>query len=350
VEDMMKVVKIIKYTNGTVAVTFEFEKSINKAIWQIPGRKWDQEKKLWILPNNSESVTKIKEIFHEYTIVVLDFAQNPQEFELLKKELESRKYSTKTIKAYLYYNKEFYLFCKKPFSAIGQEDLTNYMAHLSSVHNLSEASLNIGMSAIKFLYSTILHNPLIIEKKRPKKDKRLPKVLGKDETIRVLNALPNLKHRAVLYIAYSAGLRVSEITKLKTEDIDLDRKLLYVRRAKGRKDRYTLLSEKTLELLTKYRNVYKPGKWLFEGQGLGKPLSVRSMEKIFKKACIIAGIQKEVSIHSLRHSFATHLLENGTDIRYIQELLGHAYTKTTEIYTHVAKRDFLRIRSPLDTI
>ncbi len=346
----MKEVKIIKYTNNTFAVAFEFEKDINRAIWQIPGRKWDYEKKLWIFPNDPDAVTKVKETFRDYNIVVLDFVQNPPEFELLRKELESRKYSVKTIKAYLYYNKEFYLFCKKPFAAIGQEDLTNYMAHLSAAHGLNEASLNIGMSAIKFLYSTILHNPLIIEKKRPKKDKRLPKVLGRDETIRVLNALPNIKHRSILYIAYSAGLRVSEITKLRTEDIDLDRKLLYVRRAKGRKDRYTLLSEKTFELLTKYRNVYKPEKWLFEGQGFGRPLSVRSMEKIFKKACVIAGIRKEVSIHSLRHSFATHLLENGTDIRYIQELLGHAYTKTTEIYTHVAKRDFLRIRSPLDTI
>jgi integrase/recombinase XerD len=168
--------------------------------------------------------------------------------------------------------------------------------------------------------------------------------------VRLLRALLNIKHRTVLALAYSGGLRVSEVTALKPEDIDLSRNLIYIRKAKGRKDRYTLLSKKTANLLKKYINAYKPEKWLFEGQNPANHLSIRSAEKVFENACKAAGIKKKVSIHCLRHSFATHLLENGTDIRYIQELLGHASSRTTQIYTHIAKRDFLKITSPLDRI
>jgi site-specific recombinase XerD len=346
----MKMVRIIKNGNGTIAVSFEYEKDILDAIKAIPGRKWEPALWMWIFPDDREVICRIRQVFLGYKIIQVNGYPNPAEFEMLVKELESRKYSRKTIKAYIYYNREFYTFCHKPFGLVVNEDVVEYLSHLSTAHGLCEASINIAISALKFFYGTILHKPLMLEKKRPKKDKRLPKVLGKEEAVRILNALPNLKHRTVLFIAYSAGLRVSEITKLKPEDIDRERKLIYIRRAKGRKDRYTLLSDKTFQLLLQYIAMYKPGTWLFEGQGFGKALTVRSMEKIFKKACSIAKIEKDVSIHSLRHSFATHLLENGTDIRYIQELLGHAHTKTTEIYTHVAKRDFLKIRSPLDTI
>ncbi len=159
-----------------------------------------------------------------------------------------------------------------------------------------------------------------------------------------------MKHRVLLGLAYSAGLRVSEVVRLKEEDIDPERKTIHIRRAKGRKDRYTLLSGKILGMLGDYRERYKPKSWLFEGQDPLRPLSIRTAEKIFEHARLKAGILKDVSIHCLRHSFATHLLEQGTDVRYIQELLGHAHMKTTEIYTHVATRDFLEIASPLDKI
>jgi site-specific recombinase XerD len=172
-----------------------------------------------------------------------------------------------------------------------------------------------------------------LDKKRPKKDKRLPKVLNPQEVGQVLRALDNLKHRTLLSLAYSGGFRVSEIVRLKPADIDGVTGLIHIYRAKGRKDRYTLLSEKTYQLLVMYKKEYQPQTWLFEGQKRTKPLSVRSAEKIFKLACTKAGISKPVSIHALRHSFASHLLEHGTDIRYIQELLGHAHIKTTEIYS-----------------
>jgi site-specific recombinase XerD len=151
-------------------------------------------------------------------------------------------------------------------------------------------------------------------------------------------------------IAYSSGLRVSEVVKLKVEDVDSKRMLIYIKGAKGRKDRYTLLSETVLEILRQYWKKYKPQKWLFEGAKDGRYLSTRTADKIFRNACEKTGIKKDISFHAFRHSFATHLLEGGTDLRYIQELLGHAHSKTTEIYTHVSTKSLGKIRSPLDTL
>jgi len=185
---------------------------------------------------------------------------------------------------------------------------------------------------------------------RPPKDKKLPDVLSKNEVIKILNSLKNKKHRALLFLTYSAGLRVSEVVNLKLKDIDSERMLVHIRKAKGSKDRYSLLSKLALKELRNYAKDQKLKDWLFPGRKEGKHLSTRSAQKIFKRACKMANIKKEVSIHSLRHSFATHLLENGTDLRYIQELLGHSSSKTTEIYTHVTKKDFLNITSPLDVL
>lgn len=153
-----------------------------------------------------------------------------------------------------------------------------------------------------------------------------------------------------MFLIYSAGLRVSEVVRLKVNDIDSKRMLIHIRQAKGRKDRYTLLSHAALKVLRKYAIIEKPKDWLFPGGNEGEFLTERSVQKIFKKACTQAKIAKEVSVHVLRHSFATHLLEGGTDLRYIQELLGHQSTKTTEIYTHVSKHQLNQIVSPLDRL
>jgi len=154
----------------------------------------------------------------------------------------------------------------------------------------------------------------------------------------------------LLMVIYSAGLRVSEASRLRLEDLDRVRKMIHLRGAKGKKDRYTMLSEKVMKELYEYLKVYKPMKYLFEGERVGKPLSTRSIQHVFERAVEKAGIRKHVSVHTLRHSFATHLLEQGTDLRYIQELLGHASSKTTEIYTHVSKKNIASIRSPLDSM
>jgi site-specific recombinase XerD len=193
-------------------------------------------------------------------------------------------------------------------------------------------------------------NHLIINIPRPKKERKLPEVLSQNDIPRILQSVNNEKHRAILTLTYSAGLRISEVVHLKIEDIDGERMLIHVRQGKGRNARYTILSREALKVLRNYIKAYRPKTWLFPGGKEGKHLTERSVQKIFERALKKAGIKKDVSIHSLRHSFATHLLENGTDLRYIQELLGHKHSKTTEIYTHVSEKEMRRIQSPLDRL
>lgn len=191
---------------------------------------------------------------------------------------------------------------------------------------------------------------ICIDLERPKKEKKLPEILSKNEISKLLKAVKNLKHKAILYLVYSAGLRVGEVVKLKPTDIDSDRMLIHIIQGKGKKDRYTILSETALSILRQYVKVYKPEHWLFPGQHPDKHLTERSVQKVFDNARIDAKIRKDVSVHNLRHSFATHLLEGGVNLRYIQELLGHSSSKTTEIYTHVTQKNLSNIISPLDTI
>lgn len=183
---------------------------------------------------------------------------------------------------------------------------------------------------------------------RPKKEKKLPNVLSKEEVLSVLKSVDNEKHKTILFLIYSAGLRLGEVVRLQINDIDSKRMLIKVIQGKGRKDRYTLLSDVALKQSRKYYSIYKPERWLFPGGKEGSYLTERSVQKIFERACQKAKIRSDVSVHTLRHSFATHLLESGTDLRYIQELLGHSSSKTTEIYTHVTEKKLSNIRSPLD--
>jgi site-specific recombinase XerD len=196
----------------------------------------------------------------------------------------------------------------------------------------------------------MLKKKFIYEVRRPTKDKKLPTILNKEEITRIIQAMKNIKHKAILMTIYSGGLRVSEAARLMPEDLDRQRMLIHIHGSKGRKDRYTKLSEKALKVLDEYMARYRPGKWIFEGAKAGRHLSRRTIEKIFDQACEKAEIQKDVSVHDLRHSFATHLLEGGVDLRYIQELLGHASSKTTEIYTHVSTKNLSKIISPLDNL
>ena len=184
---------------------------------------------------------------------------------------------------------------------------------------------------------------------RPVKENKLPTVLSKEEITRLLRGTNNLKHRCILQVLYSGGLRISELLRLAWVDIDIDRQVININGGKGAKDRITLLSPYMLRMLEQYKDLYKPNRLIFEGPG-GKRYSERSVNAIVKRCCRVSGISKQVSAHTLRHSFATHLLENGTDIRYIQTLLGHESSKTTERYTHVTKRGFERLRSPLDDL
>ncbi len=272
------------------------------------------------------------------------------DFEDLRRELVSRKYSPKTIKTYLYYNEDFLRFAKRNSTEVTNEDIKNYLFYLAEKKWESASSLNIAINALKFYYGDVLNRGFVYDIMRPKKDNKLPVVLSKEEVSKILSSVPNIKHRALLMLAYSAGLRVSEVVKLRVEDIDAQRKLIHIRGAKGRKGRYTLLSEVTLKTLHLYRDEFKPNEWLFPGAEKGRHISIRTAQSIFEHANERAGIVKDVTIYSLRHSFATHLLESGTDLRYIQELLGHQSSKTTEIYTHASSRSLSKIINPLDTM
>jgi site-specific recombinase XerD len=210
--------------------------------------------------------------------------------------------------------------------------------------------MNLAISALNFFYSKVVKTDIIRDLRRPHQDKRLPSVLSEKEIRLILDHTQNPKHKLLLMLIYSSGLRVSEAVTLTRADIDLDRKTVFVRSAKGRKDRYTLLSTRIARAITEYYDNYGITGWLFPGVPAHHHITIRSAQKIFEQALRKSKIQKSVSIHSLRHAFATHLLENGTDIKYIQTLLGHASITTTERYTHVAKNTVLKIRSPLDSI
>ena len=264
--------------------------------------------------------------------------------------LRSRKYSPNTQKAYIYYNRMICRTLQKTPEEIRPEDVTEFIANMEKSRDCSSSSMNIAISAVKFFFKYVLKNDEISEHHRPRHDKTLPMVLSKEEIVKVLGLEKNPKHRLLLMLVYSSGLRVSEVVALKKEHIDLSRKVIYIRLGKGRKDRNTLLSEKAAMFIEEYYNFFDIDKWLFPGQPATHHLTIRSAQNIFDKAVRRAGIEKKITIHGLRHTFATHLLESGTDIRYIQTLLGHANLRTTERYTHIAKRSVLNIKSPLDTL
>jgi site-specific recombinase XerD len=269
--------------------------------------------------------------------------------EKLRVELSSRMYSTKTVNSYIHYNKAFCRITQKGPPEANADDIKAYLAYLDKGRDLSASSVNLAISALKFFYGSVLKRDIVGQQHRPRHDKRLPSVLSKTEVNALLEREKNPKHRLLLMLAYSSGLRVSEVTALKKEDIDLSRKTIFIRSGKGRKDRFTLLSDRAAQFIREYCLLYSIEGWLFPGQPVSQHLSIRAAQNIFDKAMQKAGISKNASIHSLRHSFATHLLESGTNLKYIQELLGHISIKTTERYTHVARRSALRIQSPLDS-
>jgi site-specific recombinase XerD len=268
----------------------------------------------------------------------------------LETELRARKYSPRTISSYIHYNRAFCRSVQKRPEDAGPEDITGYLARLDKTMDLSSSSLNLAISALKFFYHEVLKKNIMNEQRRPRHDKRLPLILSKPEVEQILGQEKNPKHRLLLMMAYSSGLRVSEVVTLKQNSFDFERRVVFVRAGKGRKDRYTLLSDRAALFVKDYCRLYNIQEWLFPGRNEMRHLSIRSAQSIFEKALLNTGISKDVSIHSLRHTFATHLLECGTDIRFIQAILGHTCLKTTERYTHVARRSLEKIQSPLDQI
>lgn len=267
------------------------------------------------------------------------------------KMLRLKNYSVRTEKSYLYHLDLFldYVSSSK-ITSINENVLLNYFDHLKKSKNFSYSSVKQALASVRFLFLDVLKKEInfdfFIKIKKPES---LPNILTKEEVKNLINSIKNIKHKAIISTIYSCGLRISEVVNLKLQDIDSNAMTVKIVNSKGKKDRVVMLSEKLLELLRTYFKQYKPREFLFEGQNGGK-YSTRSIQQIFNRAAAKVKIKKRVSVHTLRHSFASHLLDNGTDIRFIQELLGHKHLSTTQIYTHINPVSVKKIKSPFDSI
>ena len=348
--------------NHKLYIKFNYDDSKVKKVKTINGRVWEPSERHWTIPYTEENINKILELFNSDILRFDESIKLKNEGVGLKsllnkidKEIEEilnlKGYSKKTIKSYRNNIKRFISHVGKDPEELTNSDIKEYMLFILEDQESSHSYANQVLSAIKLYFKDVLNrNDIVYNLPRPKKENKLPEILSKEEVSRILRNVQNIKHKAILYLVYSSGLRVGEVVRLKVNDIDEDRMLIHVVQGKGRKDRYTLLSQVALDTVNKYNEIESPKDWLFPGGKKDSFLTERSVQKVFQAACDKANIKKDVSVHTLRHSFATHLLESGTDIRYIQELLGHSSSKTTEVYTHVSKNSIRKIRSPLDDI
>lgn len=363
-----------------IKVGFEFNIVWNKRMKQMADAKWSKTLRSWHIPDTEENrkrcglpmrgsdirteISKaemiikapvIKRVPEKTTPVLLPISDgNNEAMEKFLQMLQLKRYSGSTIRTY---KNEFAAFLqtlgKVKAEGLTTERVKDYVQYCHNTLKLSENTVHSRMNALKFYYEQVLKREKFFwEIPRPKKPMLLPKVMGEAELSRLFNSVTYLKHKAILFTAYSAGLRVSEVINLQWKHLDRKRGQILIEQAKGKKDRYVTLSPVLEDILTSYykKCKMKPVKYVFESTVPGEPYSARSAQIIFKQAKQKAGIKKDVSFHSLRHSFATHLLEKGTDVRFIQELLGHFSIKTTTRYLHVAKEKLVVIESPLDSL
>jgi integrase/recombinase XerD len=342
--------KIIKHKgDARIAVLFDKEKSLIERIKQIEGSRWSQSLRLWHLPDTIDNRIRFQ---IETPVINILSEEKRQQITKFCQWLLSKRYSPSTIKTYSEALRSFLLFFdEKPVTEITNEDVVLYNNNFILKNNLSASYQNQIVNAIKLYFRTIKEIKIDVDKiHRPKRSKLLPNVLSKVEIKLILGAHSNIKHKTMLSLIYSCGLRRSELLHLKPADIDSKRGIVIIRQSKGRKDRIVPLSPKILDMLRNYYGSCKPKVWLFEGQHPGELYSEKSLQSVLKQALEKVKITKPVSLHWLRHSYATHLLESGTDLRYIQELLGHNSSKTTEIYTHVSTKSLQQIKSPFDDL
>jgi integrase/recombinase XerD len=330
-----------------IAVYFEKNAEWIARIKKLENVKWSATLKAWHLPDNDENRKRFK----------LDPTLNLSEEQALKiaefiRWLKSKRYSESTIKTYSEAIKTFLLYySNKAISDITNNDLIKFNNDYILKKNLSSSYQNQIVNGVKLFFQTIEQSKLKVDLvHRPKREKLLPNVLSKEEVKEILGVTQNMKHRTMLSLIYACGLRCGELLALKPMHIDSHRKLLIIKQAKGKKDRIAPLSIKSIQMLREYYTAYKPKEYLFEGQHAGQPYDNRSLQKVLKQSLLKAQINKPVTLHWLRHSYATHLLEAGTNLRYIQEILGHSSPKTTQIYTHVSSEGLQHIISPFDTL
>ena len=267
----------------------------------------------------------------------------------MEMDMKLRGLSPKTISCYLGCMKNIAIHFGKSPAELGEEEIRGYLHYLIEERKASQAVISQSYSALKFFFEKTLQKPWdFLKIPRSRQRKKLPGVLSNHEVESIFSATRNLKHRAILMTVYSAGLRVGEVTRLKVSDIDSERMMIRVNEGKGLKDRYTLLGKRNLEILRLYYKEYRPLEWLFPGKNPAEPLSISCVQRAFTASVLKAGIKKKASVHTLRHCFATHLLESGTDLYYIQRLLGHKSASTTSVYLHIAGKDLGKIKSPID--
>ena len=332
-----------------IAVYFEKNEALIARIKTFEGARWSASKKYWHLPDNEENRLRFN-LFSSTTL--LPNAEGIASINTFKRYLLSRRYSPNTINTYSEALKSFLTFCNtKTLQDINNEDVISYNNDFILKNKLSSSYQNQIVNALKLFFKIVKQTSIEIDKiHRPKREKILPNVLSKEEVKAILETPKNIKHKAMLSMIYSCGLRRSELLNLRPSDIDSKRNIVFIKQSKGKKDRITPLSPKILELLRSYYKECSPQTYLFEGREKNTPYSARSLEEVLKKSIKLATINKPVTLHWLRHSYATHLLESGTDLRYIQELLGHNSSKTTEIYTHVSTKNIQQIKSPFDDL
>ena len=358
----------IHYQQAIVKVSFSFDKEVIALVKNQKGARWSQTLRSWYFLKEEFQLNQFYNALKD--IVFIDYSrlklkpnpapiskahvkekvatQLPEEY---KEQFILKRYSQNTIKTYSSCFLKFMQFFKdKKLEAISKEEIKKFILYLIRQKKVSPSTQNQYINAIKFYYEKVLKQPkMVFSIERPRKRKHLPKIISEEELFRLLKSTKNLKHKAITALLYASGLRVSEIINLKPSDLNFHNHTLLIKQSKGFKDRISLMGESTSLVLKKYIKEYQPKAYLFEGQ-FGGRYSPRSINKFLKRNAKIAQIASPISAHTLRHSFATHLLNNGTDIRFIQELLGHNSSRTTERYTHVSKRVLERVESPIDKI
>ena len=354
-----------------ILIGFKHDWALIDVVKHIPHARWSSTLKSWYVKNTPKNLKQIYAVFkghaHVNNSVLFDKPTvKPKKFpekqkrnlsedhrQLLNnfyKYLKGKRYSKSTVGTYSFFIADFIEFNhNKDLKLLSNRDVELFIESVFIKRNYSISTQRQFISAVKqfiiFYPETKISNLALT---RPKKSKILPTVLSPEEVIAIIQCTRNLKHRAIITLMYSAGLRIGELLNLKLEDINLNRKQVHIKRAKGRKDRYVTLAKSFIPLLKNYVSTYEPKLYFVEG-ATRKPYSASSIRKVLSRSCKAAGIHKYVTPHTLRHSYATHLLENGVGLRHIQELLGHAKPETTMIYTHVARKDLMDITSPLDT-
>jgi len=353
-------------------LVFSYDTQLIRIVRAIPGAAWSRENYCWHIARTQANLNRIIKDAGKIAFIDMKGVKQglpgpwsnrfifldqllPGDVENLKKLrefMQFRRYSTSTMKTYLQIMSTFLRF-RDP-GAEGsclQEEVIRFTNEYIHPKVLSYSYQNQFINALKLFYVEVLKRaPELETLSRPRMEYRLPNVLSKEEVTRILRVTRNLKHRAMLSLIYGCGLRRGELLSLKTEHIDSLRQLLIIKMAKGKKDRVVPLSQKLIDLLRNYYREYRPKVWLFEGIQPGNKYDERSLQMVLKKAISLAGIKKNVTLHWLRHSYATHLHESGVDIHLIQLILGHKSTRTTEIYTHVSQKSIQRIRSPFDDL